>query len=139
MALDKKYILEGVSDYEYHKEDMDVWAQECNDGYHTFNELYEHRHALFCALTKLYDNYLTPIGSRVKCFKSKHHHPNNDAMMDGWFIVWIEVNKLIGPMDIISYHLPISWWDRFKLMEMKFGPLYNGYSSEDVLKRIMAL
>lgn len=127
-------IIEG-----HENEENKIYADDISDGYHTISELYEHRHTLFCALTKLYDNYLTPIGTRVKCFKSRNHHPNNDPMFEDSFIVWMEVNKLIGPMDIISYHLPISWWDKFKLMEMKFGPLYDGYTSEDVLKGIMML
>lgn len=136
----RKFFAYGLDEYDCKpNKGMDIWAEDVGDRHHTMSELYNHRFALFYALTKLYDNYLTPIGTRVKCFKSRNHHPNNDPMFEDSFIVWMEVNKLIGPMDIISYHLPISWWDKFKLMERDNAPLYDGYSSEDVLKRIMML
>lgn len=110
------------------------------DSYHTMDTLYNHRHTLFYALCKIYDNYITPIKqSKVRCYKSKNHHPDNGPMFEDSFIVWMEVSKFQGPNDIISYHLPLHWWDIFNLMEKEYVPFYDGYSSEDVLQRIMNL
>ena len=56
-----------------------------SDEYHSMEELYQHRYALFCALVKVYDNYKTPLSSHVVCWKSKLH--DDGSMFDDSFIV----------------------------------------------------
>lgn len=114
-----------------------IKCEDITDGYHTFSELYNHRHALFCALTKIYDNYITPLNTRIKCYKSKLH--SDGTMLDGWFIVIMLISKFDGTKEQISYHLPISWWDKFKLLELDKAPEYDGHTSDDVLERLMRL
>src|SRR3954471_3254925 len=54
------------------------------DGNHTMDDLYRHRHALFAALIKAYDSYITPLSMRVRCWKSRAHA--DGTMYPGWFI-----------------------------------------------------
>lgn len=114
-----------------------IEADSVNDGYHTMDQLYEHRHALFCALCKIYDNYITPFNTRVHCWKSKSHH--DGTMFEGWFIVGMTITKFTGPVEYITYHLPMSWWDKFKLIEMEKAPQWDGHTSNDVLERLLKL
>jgi hypothetical protein len=88
----KQFFLISGNDNEIKKE---VWANDVSDGYHTMDELYQHRYALFCALCKIYDNYVTPLSSRVTVYKSKKHH--DGTMYEGWFIVMMIVKRIVGP------------------------------------------
>jgi len=111
---------------------------EVSDGYHTMSELYEHRYALFYALVKIYDNYKTPLGSHVTCWKSKLH--DDGSMFEGgWFIVGMMIAKLDSTRDHITYHYPIEWWDKFNIMELKNAPKWDGHTSQDVIERLMNL
>lgn len=96
---------------------------EISDGYHTFNELYDHRHSLFCALTKSYSE---------KSWKSKLH--SDGTMFDGWFIAGIETGE-----GNATYHLPISWWADFDIDELPNAPKWDGHTSADVIVRIRTL
>lgn len=110
---------------------------EVSDGYHTMSELYNHRYALFAALVKMYDNYKTPLGSAITCYKSKLH---SDGSMDvGYFIVMMVIKKLDTSVEQISYHLPLDWWDKFNIMTLdKMWP-WDGHTSDDVIKRLIEL
>jgi len=91
-----------------------------SDGYHTFNELYEHRHVLFAALVADIDD----------SWKSKKHH--DGTMFDGgWFIAGIELHT-----GTITYHIPLRLWDLFLCKELEFAPEWDGHTSDDVIKRI---
>lgn len=95
-----------------------------SDGYHTFDELYEHRHALFLALMKS-----RPYGPWI----SKLHA--DGSSMDGWFIAGMELRT--GP---ITYHLPMLLWDLAVKTEAKVrerGPEWDGHTSQDVVARLM--
>lgn len=107
------------------------------DGHHTMSELYEHRHALFCALCKIYDSYVTPLGSRVRCWKSYLHY--DGTMYEGWFIAGMTISEIDGSTKYVSYHLPLSWWDKFTVPEWEHAPKYTGYTSEDVIKTLISL
>lgn len=119
------------------KIDLLVYGDEVSDGYHTMSELYNHRAALYCALVKIYDNYITPLRTHVMCWKSKLH--DDGTMYDGWFIVGMTIKKFVGPPEYISYHLPLSWWDKFNVIEFDKAPPYDGYTSDDVFKRLLEL
>lgn len=110
---------------------------EVSDGYHTMTELYEHRYTLFAALLKIYDNYITPLNTRVKCWKSRLHADGN--MYDNWFIAGMTIQQINGPPKYITYHLPINWWLRIDIMELETAPKWDGHTSQDVLKRLMEL
>jgi len=99
-----------------------------SDGYHTFDELYEHRVVLFIALCKKYHELLEDV------WRSTLH--SDGTHFKGWFIMGI--NKEEGKQ--ITYHLPISKWkDTHFADTLKKAPKWDGHTSEDVLKRIDAI
>lgn len=96
-----------------------------SDGYHTFNELYEHRHYLFIALM-----YALQTQSRT-WISSKHA---DKSSFDGSFIAGI--NLPTGP---ITYHLPNRLWIACVGAEAKVldqAPPWDGHTSTDVLNRL---
>lgn len=94
---------------------------ETSDGYHTFNELYEHRHILFLAvLTANID----------KAWRSKLH--SDGTMFDDWFIAGLNTDA-----GQATYHLPMRIWELFKYIpELGRAPEWDGHTSNDVLVRI---
>jgi len=94
-----------------------------SDGYHTFDELYDHRCLLFIALMKAYPglSWLSPA-----------HH--DGSAIDGWFVAGI-----LLPGGMITYHLP----DKFHDLAVDAGvkilhraPEWDGHTSKDVLQRL---
>lgn len=93
---------------------------DMSDGYHTFDELYEHRVALYRALAKKGD--WTPYW---RCD------------FDGWFCLYLET-----PKGQISYHLPEKYLEDVKgwaLDADKCGYKYDGHTSAQVLERLLSL
>lgn len=97
---------------------------ETSDGYHTFNELYEHRSALFLTLcVEIYD--------RAYVWRSRLH--SDGSAIDGWFVLGIGV----APGEQITYHLPLSRWDDASFAdELPQAPPFDGHTSADVLQRL---
>lgn len=120
---------------------MTVYAGDVSDGHHTMDELYEHRHHLWLALTKVYDSYITPLECNIRCWKSKKH--NDGSSYDGWFILGMTVvkHKFDGGItkEDLSYHLPMKYWDVSKVVELEKAPPYDGHTSKDVLERLLRL
>lgn len=102
-----------------------------SDGYHTFDELYEHRIVNFIAVCRLLQ--LVPIPPSV--WISKKHSDGSE--WDGWFIMGIGTE----PGEQISYHLPISKWDEcYKIATwINHAPKWDGHTSADVLERLTKL
>ena len=69
---------------------------EVSDGYHTFDELYEHRHSLMLALMRC-----LPYCS----WFSRCH--DDGSSFDGWFICGIDLPRANGT---VTYHLPERLW-----------------------------
>jgi hypothetical protein len=128
----KRFITYGT-----HGDSKEIWASEVSDGYHTFTELYNHRIALWMALCKIYDNYITPLQSRIKCWKSKQH--NDGSMFNGWFILGMEVTEFTGPKIQLTYHLPLEYWDKINVIELERAPKWDGHSPQDVIERLAKL
>lgn len=91
---------------------------EISDGFHTFNELYEHRHALFALASKALNGW-----------KSKLH--SDGTMFEGWFIAGLQT-----PKGMVTYHLPIHLWDSIPGNEMPRAPEWDGHTSKDVVERL---
>jgi hypothetical protein len=118
----------------------ELWV---GDEHHKIDELYEHRYRLFLALVKIYDNYITPMGCNVLCWKTKKH--DDGTMFPDFFLLGMTVTKrsfISGIPDEtydISYHLPIRFWNMINVMETPKAPPYDGYTPEDILNRLARL
>jgi len=93
---------------------------EVSDGYHTFNELYEHRNLLFINLLNVYKN---------KSFKTRKH--DDGSSYNGWFVGGMETES-----GQITYHLPDKFWDMLNVKELERMEGFDGHTSDDVLKRL---
>lgn len=94
---------------------------QVSDGFHTFDELYEHRCLLFLLVLSL---------NEYGGWKSKLH--DDGTMFDGWFIAGYDDLKG-GP---ITYHLPISLWSMARCKSLDRAPKWDGHTPADVCKRI---
>jgi len=98
-------------------------AGKVSDGYHTFDELYEHRCHLFIAL--------------MRCKPTISWRANNHedgTMYDGWFIAGMHL-----PTGDISYHLPTNMWellDHSGIATSLKAPAWDGHTPSDTLRRI---
>lgn len=97
--------------------------ENMSDGYHTFKELYDHRHALFLNLISAY-----PQNSWI----SKAH--NDGTEWKGWFIGGMQL-----PTGTVTYHMPDSLWGTAQYTGAKVldrAPEWDGHTSADVLLRL---
>ena len=89
---------------------------EISDGYHTFNELYEHRTALFAMICRLF-----PELSWRSCLHS------DGTMFDGMFIAGIRT-----PDGDYSYHCENKYWPMFdQVPELTRAPEWDGHQPKD--------
>lgn len=114
----KHFLLTGLNEFNVRGNEIDVWADEVSDGYHTMSELYDHRRALTIALFNLIEN--SSDCHDIRCYKSKNHHPESDSMFEGYFIVWcMDTDK-----NWTSYHYELKYWDDFTIPEAMHSPKY---------------
>ncbi len=106
---------------------MIVHADSVSDGFHTMDELYDHRMALNIALF-----HCIHSAKYWKVMKSKLHY--DGTMFEGYFIVMM----IIGIRQI-SYHYKLEHWDKFQIPEVEKTPPYDGHTSQDVIERLMNL
>lgn len=108
---------------------------QVNDGYHTMDELYDHRISLYISLCKYviyHEVKLHGINDRV--WRSKVH--SDGSVMEGWFILGIGKKK----GEQITYHLPLARWDDIEIAQtLEKAPEFDGHSSNDVLARLIEL
>lgn len=107
---------------------------QLQDGYHTFDELYEQRKAYNAALF----NEQSEQG-KYKVHKTKRlyssEQENLHEMMDGWFIVFA-----VLPNGQISNYYPISDWDLFCIPETEKALFpFDGHTAKDVIERLKSL
>lgn len=97
---------------------------EISDGYHSFNELYDHRAKLFSVICN---------SNKELAWKSKLHDTGD--MYDGMFIVGIDT-----PNGQATYHYDIElYWDMFDVKELKKAPKWDGHTSSEAIERILSL
>lgn len=103
-----------------------------SDGYHTFDELYEHRITLYIALLSVLADKNSHWSADI--WISKFH--SDGTSFDGWFILGI--NKEIGEQ--ITYHIPMKYWEQISFAEtLEKAPEFDSHSSKDVLERLQKL
>lgn len=97
-----------------------------SDGYHTFEELYEHRHALCLALMK----------SMPEQWWFSLRHADGEFCFDGdWFIVGAELPESI------TYHLPMRLLEAARATgatELPVGRPWDGHTPKDVVSRLVS-
>lgn len=118
------------------------YHQPCTcDGYHTFDELYDHRITLFIALCKSMAtiNHLElkdKEGKSVGCptWRSRLHW--DGKMFADQFIIGLFKDQ--GKQ--ITYHLPIERWDETWFAEtLPMAPIWDAHTPDDVIARLKIL
>lgn len=94
-----------------------------SDGYHTFQELYDHRYMLWILVLKHYQE---------SAFKT--YRDNDGVRIDGWFIAGM--NTELGQL---TYHLPEIYWNYVDAPEIPKNDGFDNHSSKDVLTRLAEL
>lgn len=101
---------------------------DTSDGSHTFKELYDHRRALTAVLA-------AAASDAGDSWRSKQHHPSNDPMFPGYFIVGI-----IFPNGLVTYHYELEYWDDFAAVtEREHAPEWDGSTPDDSIRIMLEL
>jgi hypothetical protein len=128
-----KITIEGIDDatqlyllsdaYEVEGKNLSV-----SDGYHTFDELYDHRITLYIALCALVERH------SVGVWRSELH--SDGSRLEGWFVLGI----CAEPGQQITYHLPMARWAETNFAPtLERAPEFDGHTSADVLERLKRL
>ncbi|MFZ2882228.1 MAG: hypothetical protein WA019_04085 [Candidatus Moraniibacteriota bacterium] len=97
-------------------------TNKISDGYHTFEQLYNHRIKLWIALCRK---------NRKQCWKTKTH--SDGSSWDGWFL--LGMNTESGKQ--ITYHLPNNEWENcWGIEEIPKAPQFDGHTPDDVISRL---
>jgi hypothetical protein len=102
-------------------------ASQLSDGYHTFAELYEHRHALCLALMRAMPQH----------WWFSWRHADGELCFGGndWFIVGAE----LPGGDSVTYHLPAELYPvavATGAYELREGRPWDGHNAADVVTRL---
>ena len=102
-------------------------ASQLSDGYHTFAELYEHRHALCLALMRAMPQH----------WWFSWRHADGELCFGGsdWFIVGAE----LPGGDSVTYHLPAELYPvavATGASELREGRPWDGHNAADVVTRL---
>lgn len=120
-------------------------SKQCDcDGYHTFDELYDHRISLYIALCKaLAREYILPMHDDTNDFKkydvwrSKKHSDGELCFGTGTQFV-LGLGKAKGAQ--ITYHIPIERWLETDFADtLEKAPEWDSHTSDDVLNRLKDL
>ena len=111
-----------------------------SDGYHTIQELYEHRVALFIALCRVYTNALhneeSGYPNDIHPWRSKYHSDGEISFGGEWFLLGIGQRK----GEQITYHIPISEWNKTDFAKtLDRAPEFDEHTPKDVLERLQTL
>ena len=93
---------------------------QVSDGYHTFDELYEHRHWLFLHFLNIHNEI---------AFKTRRDHQG--GIIAGWFIAGIDTD-----FGQITYHLPDRLWSRLDVEIIPQNSNYDGHTSQEIISRL---
>lgn len=99
-----------------------------SDGHHTFDELYEHRCMLFCAL--IAECVRNNKWFRDHYFWSRLHH--DGTMYEDYIIAGIHTHE-----GYITYHMHEKYIEQLPAcIEVSHAPEWDGHTSQDVLNRL---
>jgi hypothetical protein len=99
-------------------------ASQISDGFHTFDELYDHRRALTAALARV-----------LPSWRSREHHPDDDPMFEGGYFV-VGIN--LPGVGTITYHYKLKHWDDFNgVDELEHAPKWDGAPPDTTVFRLL--
>lgn len=99
-----------------------------NDGYHTFDELYDYR-ALYNAA---FFNMLAALPNNpYNVHKSACHNDGGLCFGGGWFVVMATL-----PTGQISNHYKIEFWDHFQIPPRDVADEWDGHSPREAARRL---
>lgn len=111
---------------------------DASDGYHTFNELYDHRITLYITLCR-HKHDLLAIENPGKhlVWRSKRHSDGELCFGTGTqFVLGIGTEK--GKQ--ITYHIPVERWEETEFAEtLEKAPEWDGHTPADVIERLKQL
>jgi len=126
----KDGIIDGKALVELIRMDPDKDTGKISDGFHTFDELYQHRITLFLSLISV---LAKTRNKDVSIWWSKLHH--DGSSFEGWILVCIQSNG-----EQISYHIEekyIPILENFEgVMELETGLKWDGHTPSDVIDRL---
>lgn len=111
------------------------------DGYHTFEELYDHRITLYIALCRhMHDLLAIENPGKFKIWRSRRHSDGEICFGTGTqFVLGIGTEK--GKQ--ITYHIPVERWGETDFVgidnTLEKAPEYDGHTSQDVIERLKIL
>lgn len=91
-----------------------IVGEDMSDGFHTFDELYEHRCLLFINLC---------LANQAQAYWRPHY--------DGWPLIGLD--SKFGQM---TYHVPEKYLPLFRSRIKEGGPEWDGHSSAQVIERL---
>lgn len=135
-AVVNSALTDGVVEADAIAVESHVDIAQVTDGYHSFDELYQHRHALFIALCC----ELRISGTNV--WYSHTHHDGSGY--PSWVLVGADLHTGLdanGDVTPISYHLPATYIPHLDAAGVTFvsrAPYWDGHTSHDVIDRLLA-
>jgi hypothetical protein len=107
-----------------------IVGNDISDGYHTFDELYEHRITLWITLCRI----LAEECGSTDVWRSRLH--SDGTHFEGWFVLGFAFRA----GEQITYHLPLSRWDETLFArDLKCAPEWDGHTAADALARLSRL
>lgn len=96
---------------------------QVSDGYHTFDELYEHRCLLWANILN---------SNTENSFKTWLN--DKGEKYDGWFIAGMD-----SEYGQLTYHLPERFWPLLNVKILNNNSNYDGHTSADVAERLLKM
>jgi hypothetical protein len=111
---------------------------QVSDGYHTMDELYEHRITLYIALCRHMHGLLGMENpGKYLVWRSRFHSDGEICFGTGSQFV-LGIGKEPGKQ--ITYHIPMEHWDETEFAQtLEIAPNWDNHTSADVLERLKAL
>lgn len=93
---------------------------------------YEFPLTLLIALTKVYDNYITPLNTRIKCWKVK--------TSDEFFIIGLSILEFDGKYSYLAFQYKLEEWEKFNVMQLnEMPPDFKWPTYEQIIERLLSL
>jgi hypothetical protein len=123
-------IISGITPGEPVEVDLDVLGinrGQISDGFHTFDDLYAHRTALFALLCRFRPDL---------SWRSREHHEGGEEMFQDFFIAGMGL-PMGRHIEQVTYHCRLDAWDLFEgVPVLDHAPAWDGHTPQDVVERL---